>query len=167
MKALLFPVTLALTLFFSAISQAEVVRPAPDFSFVGPGKKSLRALRGQPVVLFLADSADNKKLRKQLSRLRGIYQQFAGRGVVFVAALQTEGGNVPTDIPVVLPNNGPAVTAAYGLEDGYKLVIIGKDGNQDFISDRVVAGTRLREVIQNSFEVQKVNRRELPRKSDR
>jgi len=159
MKAILFAFLLT-----TMAASAAVVQMAPDFTFAGANKKSLRGLRGQPVVLFLADSPNNKKFRKQLSRMKAIYQQFASRGVVFAAALGNEEQPVPSDIPVVITNNGPGVAAAYGMDGGYKLVIIGKDGNVDFESDRVVAGTRVREVIQNSFEIQKVIRREVPRK---
>lgn len=162
MKALL----IALILTCSISAQAAVVRRAPDFTFVGAGKKSLRSLNGQPVVLLIADSSKNKKLKKQLKRMRAIYQEFASRGVVIAAAVQQDDGEIPSDIPVVIVNNGPGVAAAYGLTDGFKLTVIGKDGNLDLETDRVVAGTRVREVIQNSFEVQKTMRRETPKRRD-
>lgn len=155
---------LALSLFASAATP----RPAPGFTFIGAGgTKSLKSLRGQPVVLFLADSPSTRAFKKQLKRTRPIYQEFASRGVVFAAAFSKEGGQVPSDIPVVVVNNGPAVAAAYDMRGNYLLAIIGKDGNLDLITDKVVAATRLREVIQNSFEVQKEIRRPMPAAPDR
>jgi len=162
MKSLL----IALILVCSLHAHSAVVRRAPDFAFAGAGKKSLRSLNGQPVVLLIADSSKNKKLKKQLKRMRAIYQEFASRGVVIAAAVQQDDGEIPTDIPVVIVNNGPGVAAAYGLTGGFRLTIIGKDGNLDLETDEVVDGTRVREVIQNSFEVQKAMRRESPKRRD-
>ncbi len=143
--------------------QAATPRPAPGFTFTGVGgTKSLHNLRGQPVVLFVASSPKSKAFKKQLQRTRPIYQEFASRGVVFAVAFSKQDGQVPSDIPVVIVNNGPSVAAAYDLQGDYLLAVIGKDGNLDLITSKVVAGTRVREVVQNSFEVQKAIRAEIP-----
>lgn len=135
---------------------AAVVRPAADFTFSGVGNKarSLRSLRGQAVVLVIADSQRDRAFRKQIRYLREIYQQFASREVVFVAALQEDDGPVKSDIPFVRANNGRAVATAYGAERAFELVIIGKDGNVDYQTSKVATGERVRDVIQNSFAVQ-------------
>jgi hypothetical protein len=135
---------------------AAVVRPAADFTFLGVGNKarSLRSLRGQAVVLVIADSQRDRAFRKQIRYLREIYQQFASRQVIFVAALQEDDGPVKSDIPFVRASNGPAVAAAYGAERDFQLVIIGKDGNVDYQTSKVATGERVRDVIQNSFAVQ-------------
>lgn len=137
-------------------ASAVVVRPATDFTFPGVGNKarSLRSLRGQAVVLVIADSQRNRAFRKQIKYLREIYQQFASRQVIFVAALQADDGPVRSDIPFVRANNAPAVAAAYGVGREFSLVIIGKDGNVDYQTEKVATGQRVRDVIQNSFAVQ-------------
>ena len=135
---------------------ARVVRGAPDFTFPGIGNrsKSLRSLRGQAVVLVVADSQRQRAFKKQLRYLREIYGQFASKQVVFVAALRDQVPSINSDIPFAIANNGAAVAAAYGVEDDFQLIIIGRDGNIDYQTDRVATGERVRDVIQNSFAVQ-------------
>ncbi len=152
----------ALGLLLAVHADAAVVRLAPDFTYPAAGKKaqSLRALRGQPVVLLIADSADMGAFKKQLKQLREIYSQFASRQVVFVAALKEGSGPVESDIPFVLANDGAAVAARYGMQqDRFNLVIIGKDGNVDYQTWKVATAERIRDVIQNSFPVQAAARK--------
>ncbi len=153
---------IALTLFAGAAS--PVVRPAPDIGFTGiGGKKNLRSLRGQPVVLIVAQSPKTRAFRKQLGRIKTIYNEFASRGTVFVCAFNAEEGSVPSDIPFVLASNGPAVTQAYGMNDGFAIAIIGRDGNLDLLTEKVIPAFRIREVIQNSYEVQNDVRKQQPK----
>jgi len=137
-------------------SLAAIVRPAPDFTFVGVGNKarSLKSLRGQAVVLLIADSQRERAFRKQVAYLREIYQQFASKQIVFAAALRQGTEPIQSDIPFVLVNNGPAIAAAYGSQGDFQLVIIGQDGNIDYQTGKVCTGERVRDVIQNSFAVQ-------------
>src|ERR1700721_1695585 len=102
---------LILTLLVVSAGFAEVVRLAPDFSWEGVGSKhaSLRSLKGQPVVLIVAKSAKEKIFRKQASRLKELYQEFASRNVIFVAAFEEEGGAVPSDVPFVIASNGAKI----------------------------------------------------------
>ena len=143
-------------LVLAASPYAAVIRPAADFTFPGVGNKarSLRSLRGQAVVLVIAESQRDGAFRKQIRYLREIYQQFASKQVVFVAALQEDDGPVKSDIPFVRANNGANVAAAYGAERDFQLVIIGQDGNVDYQTSKVATGERVRDVIQNSFVVQ-------------
>jgi hypothetical protein len=155
----------ALWLGLAASSVAKVTRPAPDFSFAGVGgKKGLRTLRGQPVVLVVSKSPKSRAFRKQLKNLRAIYQEFASRKVVFVAAFSEEEGEIPSNIPFVIANNGPGTASAYDLKDDIIVAIIGRDGNLDMITDKVLPALRIREVIQNSFEVQNSSRKETPKR---
>ena len=78
--------------------------------------------------------------------------------VVFVAALAEGDGPVRSDIPFVVATNGPAVATAYGVQDDFTLVIIGRDGNLDYQTTKVCPPERVRDVIQNSFEVQSGSR---------
>ena len=134
-----------------------VVRLAPDFTFPGAGNKarSLRSLRGQPVVLLIAESPRTGAFRKQLDRLRNTYSQFASRQTIFIAALRQGEGPIRSDLPFVVANNGPAVSEAYGVRDSFNIAIIGKDGNVDYQTRKVLPAQRIQDVIQNSFVVQR------------
>ena len=147
---------LVVALFLTIAAQAAVIHLAPDFTFLGAGDKarSLRSLRGQPVVLVIADSAKSRSLKKQLKNLEEIYQQLASKGVVLVAAVSTGDGPLPSNIPVAVANNGAAVATSYGVQKGFQIAIIGRDGNLDYQTDHVLAPERVRDVIQNSFAVQ-------------
>jgi hypothetical protein len=145
-------------------SRSPVVRPAPEFAYTGVGgRKSLRSLRNQPVVLIVSRSPETRAFRKQLKALETIYQEFASRGTVFVAAFSEKEGQVPSNIPLVVASNGPAVATAYGLRDDLVIAIIGRDGNLDLHTDRVLPAFRIREVIQNSYAVQSAARKEMPK----
>jgi hypothetical protein len=157
--------TVLLFLLLAATVQAAVVRLAPEFTFPGPGNKTqaLRSLRGQPVVLLVADSPKTKAFRKQLKLLRGLYQEFASRKAVFVAAFKNgDGAPVASDIPFALATNGPAVAAAYGVTTDFSLIVIGKDANVDYQTPLPRPGDRIRDLIQNSYEVQAASRKEAP-----
>ena len=143
-----------------AAGHAAVVRLAPEFGFPGPGKmQSLKSLRGQAVVLLIAKTPKSRAFKKQVKYLKEIYEQFASKQVVFIAALGDGAGPVESDIPFVVANNGAAVATAYGATDDFNLVIIGKDGNVDYQTNKVCPPERVRDVIQNSFMVQDGSRK--------
>ncbi len=147
---------------FAASAVADVVRPAPDFGWeLSAGKtRSLKSLRGQPVVVVFARSADTRAFRRQVRNLKEIYQQFASRNVIFVAALKEDGGRIPSDVPFVRAVNGAQVAAEYGVRGGgFALAVIGRDGNLDLITDDVKSAARIRDVIINSYEPQKAARK--------
>jgi hypothetical protein len=147
-----------------ATAASPVVRPAADFSYVGAGgRKTLRNLRNQPVVLVIAASPDTRAFRKQAKALAPIYQEFASRGTVFVAAFSEKEGVIPSNIPFVVAANGPAVANAYGHREDITIAVIGRDGNLDLITDKVLPAFRIREVIQNSYVVQNAARKEFPK----
>ncbi len=132
-----------------------MVRLAPDFGFQGAHVRSLRALRGQAVVLIIADSPRTKAFRKQLFALDNFYTEFASRQTVFIAAFKDgSGGPVHSNLPFTVANNGANVAAAYGAKEDMNMVIIGKDGNVDYQTPRIVPGERVRDVLQNSYAVQ-------------
>ncbi len=143
---------------------AGTPRPAPDFGFDGVGgKKSLRGLRGQPVVLVITKTPKTKNFRKEMKTLEPIYNAFAGKSVVFVAAFSEGEGEVPSNIPFVIANNGPGLASTYGMSGDILVAVIGKDGNLDYVADHLVPAWRVREVIVNSFEVQNQARKEQPK----
>ena len=164
-------------------ARAEVVRLAPDFTFPSAGNKteSLKSLRGMPVVLIIGKSPKSREIKQQVKLLRGLYEQFANKQVIFVLAFIGEPGPVKSDIPFVIANNGPAVAIAYGLvekpsnkkipvisnlvqsvsggSDPFNIVIIGKDGNIDYQTSKVLPSQRVCDVIQNSYGVQSITGR--------
>ncbi len=164
--ALPFVKTILALLFLAVAAQANVVRLAPEVTYYGPGSKTytLRNLRGQPVVIVVADSVKTKNLRKQMSYLREIYQDFASRKTVFIAAIKDGSGPIPSNVPFALATNPGAVAAAYGVTSDFSLIIIGKDGNVDYQTPLPRTAQRIRDVIGNSFEVQEASRR-LPKGS--
>lgn len=154
----------ALVALLASAVTAAVVRPAPSFSFTGVGgRQTLASLRGHPVVLLIAKTAGAKPLRTQLKNIKSAYHDCASRGALFVAALVDEGGNVPSDIPFILAQNGAAVAAAYGMKDDFLIAVIGRDGNLDLTTDKPVSGARVLEVIKNNADVQEKARRESPK----
>ncbi len=154
-------IVLLLLLAITAATHANVVRPAPDFTWPGAENrtKSLKSLRGQPVVIVIADSPRAGDFRKQVKWLRQSYAQLAARGTIFIAAFRSGEGPVKSDIPFVVANNGPAVASAYGVDRDFALVVIGKDGNIDYLTKEVRTGERVRDVINNSFPMQAAARR--------
>ena len=177
MRPFLLTLTFILAL---ASAHAEVVRLAPEFTFPGLENKaqSLKSVRGQPVVLLIAKSPKTRQFKAQVKFLREIFQQFANKRVLFVAAFTEESGPVVSDIPFVIANNGPGVAHSYGIVDSvnqspgatgflrravatargerepFNIVIIGNDGNVDYQTDQVLPAERVRDVIQNSYALQ-------------
>lgn len=142
-------------------AHAKAIRPAPNFTWLGPAhRSSLRAVSGQPVVLLIARSARSGAFKKQVKNLREIYQQFAARGVVFAVAVREGEPTVRSNIPFAVAADPAGVAAAYGCGDGkFALAVIGKDGNLDYQTGKPQTAQRLRDVIQNSFAVQAAGRR--------
>ncbi len=149
---------------FAASGASPVVRLAPDVQFSGAtGKISLRSLRGQPVVVLVAKNPDSRAFRKQVKNIEDTYRELASRGAVFIVAFSESGESVASNVPFIVAKNGPAVAAAYGLTDDLLLGVVGPDGNLDLHTSEVTRGLRIREVIQNSFNVQNAARREQPK----
>jgi hypothetical protein len=153
--------SLAALLTLTLAAQAAVVRPAPDFSFpsAGSNARALKSLRGQSVVLVIADSPKNGDFRKELKWLHETYTTFAGKQVVFVAAFKQGEGPVKSDIPFLVANNGAAVASAYGITGKFGLAVIGKDGNLDCLTTKVTTGERVYDVIRNAYPIQATARK--------
>jgi hypothetical protein len=140
-----------------------IPRPTPDFSFPGPGGRTqtLRSLRGQPVVLLVAESPRAGAFRKQLDYIAPLYSEFATRKAIFIAAFTQGGGETPvkSNVPFVIANNGPSVAAAYNVTGKYNTILIGPDGNVNYQTSKVLPAFRIRDVLQNSYPVQAQMRR--------
>jgi len=153
--------TAVLLALFSSAGGAEVVRGAPDFTWLTSGARgqSLKSLRGQPVVLIVAQSPTQRIFRSQVGQLQKVYQLLGNDKAVAVAAFTQQPGLIKSNIPFVLAANPAAVAAAYDVTGPFAIFIIGKDGNIDALSNRVLPGQRILDIINNSFVVQRDNRR--------
>jgi hypothetical protein len=157
-----FPILAALFLLVSAgLSEAIVARPAPDVRWINSSGKteSLAAFKGQPIVLIIAPSPESRAFRSQIRRLKGIYERMGAQKVVFVAAFTQSGGRVPSNIPFVLAADGPRVGYDYDAQERFAIALIGRDGNLDYFTNRVLPGQRIYDVITNSFVTQTMMRR--------
>jgi hypothetical protein len=149
-------------LLLAAPLQAEVVRPAPDFSWIDSTGKSKPAkeLRGRPLIVIIAESPRQWAFRSQVGQLQKIYQRFAADGLVCVAAFSQEPGVIRSNIPFLTVPDGPTAAATFDTAQGFSISIIGMDGNLDYVSNRVVAAQRIHDIIDNSFAKQKLLRRD-------
>jgi hypothetical protein len=140
---------------------SAVVHLAPDFSIPGIGGKprTLRSLRGQSVVLLIAKSAKTGALNNQVKYLQELFEQFASKETIFAVALREGEDLIRSNIPIALVNNGPAVADAYGVKKDFGIAIIGRDGNLDYLTDKILPPERVRDVVQNSFPIQSSIRR--------
>jgi hypothetical protein len=67
---------------------------------------------------------------------------------------------VQSDIPFIVANNGSGVASAYGVNGDFGVAIIGKDGNLDYVTQKLQTGERVRDVIINNFEPQVEGRKQ-------
>jgi hypothetical protein len=141
-------------------AQADVVRPAPDFGIDGVARgTSLLSFRGQAVVLIVTRSAREKSFREMVARLREIYAQFSNEKVIFVAAIENGPAEVQSDIPFITASDPGQVASDYGINGRFGIAVIGVDGNLDFITDRVVAAERVRDMVFDNSESQSAARK--------
>ena len=160
-KPALLLLTAALALLPAAFAQAQVVRPAPNFAWA-PGK-TLAAWKGQPVVLVIAPSPAAKDFRAQAKRIERAYPQLSARHVLFVAAFTEAGAElveIPSNVPFIIVPNGAKVAAAYGFEGRIGVNVIGRDGNLDLASDRVLPAWRIMDMVINNAAQQTSERTE-------
>lgn len=152
---------LAAALAFPAVCHAEVVRPAPDFVWLSSSAKgkSLKSLRGQPVVVIVAESPRQRIFRAQVGQLKKVYQLLGNEKMVAVAAFTGEPGVIRSNIPFVLAADPGYVSSIYGVQGDFGVFVIGKDGNIDALSKKVLPGQRIIDIINNSFVVQRNNRK--------
>lgn len=140
---------------------AIVTRPAANVAWVGEdGRlKGLSAFKGQPVVLVIAPSPRSQKFRAQVGQFHKMYQRMAAQRVIFMAAFTQEPGRVKSNIPFVLAADGPRVGHDYDVSEGFAVAVIGRDGNLDYITNKVLPAQRVYDVIGASFVSQESLRR--------
>lgn len=148
-------------LLLPCLASAEVVRPAPDFVWLSSNAKgkSLKSLRGQPVVLIVAESPRQRIFRAQVGQLKKLYQLLGNEKMVAIAAFTREPGVIRSNIPFVRAADPNYVSSIYGVQGNFAVFVIGEDGNIDALSDKVLPGQRIIDIINNSFVVQRDNRK--------
>lgn len=134
-------------------SYADVVRPAPDFSWLNSSAtpSSFKDFRGQPVVLLIAPSASTWAFRRQVQQLESVYQRLSAAKAICVVAFTAKEKTIRSNIPFALAINSPEVASLYGIKKGFAIAVIGRDGNLDAITPSVLAGQRVLDIIANSF----------------
>jgi hypothetical protein len=146
----------------SAALQAKVVREAPSFTWTDSTGSAmpLKNLRGQPVVLVIANSPSEWAFRSQVGQLQKIYARFAAEKLLCVAAFSGEQDLIRSNIPFLTVPDGPSTAAAYAVPTGFAIAVIGADGNLDCFSTRVLPAQRIYDIIVNSYTNQKQLRRD-------
>lgn len=142
-------------------SLAEVVRPAPELSVrIGENLRPLKTFQGQQIVLLLADSPSTRAFRRQVREIETLYDRFAASRILFLAAFRSPTQDpVASNIPFLVSNPDPTLFERYGIKSKFGIAIIGADGNLDCVTAQELSASRIREVLQNSFTVQKAARR--------
>ena len=106
------------------------------------------------MLLVIAPSPRDRALRSQMSQLRGYYEKLAVHGLIAFAALTSEPGRIPSNIPFVFVNDPVGTAAAYDVKQGFAIAVIGPDGNLDCISTKPLPGQRVLDLVQNNASVQ-------------
>ena len=140
---------------------AVVANAAPSFIGGASAGRSitLASLRGKPVILLVAPSPRDRAFRSQLAELKDRYERLAAQGVLCFAAFTAEDGRIPSNIPFIMVNDPAATAAAYDVQRGFAIAVIGRDGNLDCLSIRPLPGQRVLDLIMNNASVQEALRR--------
>ena len=154
---LCFLLLVVLTTTLSAI----VVRQAPNINWLDSAgrQRALSALRGQPVIVLIAPSPRDRAFRSQLGQLRKMFERYAAHKTVFIAAFTQEGGVIRSNIPFMVAADGPRVGFEYESSERFGIAFIGRDGNLDYVTNRVIPAHRVYDLINNSFISQRDMRR--------
>lgn len=160
-QALPWKVCATLLLVLATTLSAVVVRTAPNLNWIDSTgrQRTLSSLRGQPVVILIAPSPRDRAFRSQLGQLRKMYERYAAHNTVFIAAFTQEGGVVRSNIPFMVAADGPRVGFEYESGERFGIAFIGRDGNLDYVTNKVVPAQRVYDLIGNSFVHQRNMRR--------
>jgi len=124
----------------------------PDFAWVSSGGRalSIRSFRNQPMVIIVADRANQGNVRKQARNLERVYRDFAGLRTVFIAAFTGESGRATSDVPFAYASDPAAVKAKLGATGNFTIFVVASDGAVAEQSNKVLSGQRVLDIIQNS-----------------
>jgi AhpC/TSA family len=154
-------VCLLLLVVLTTTLSAIVVRQAPNISWLDSTgrQRALSTLRGQPVIVLIAPSPRDRAFRSQLGQLRKMFERYAAQKAVFIAAFTQEGGVIRSNIPFMVAADGPRVGYEYESGERFGVAFIGRDGNLDYVSNKVMPAQRVYDLINNSFVAQRNMRR--------
>ncbi|HEY5792797.1 MAG TPA: hypothetical protein VIS74_05825, partial [Chthoniobacterales bacterium] len=110
-------------------------------------------------VVLIAPSPRAWAFRSQVGQLQQVYERLAAMKAVCIAAFTEENGRIRSNIPFAGVPDGPRVAYDYNVQRGFAIGVIGRDGNLDYIDNRVTSGQRVLDIIQNSFVLQAQLRR--------
>lgn len=163
MKRFLLPLFLGLLCpsFLWALP-SMVVRPTPNVQWLDANgvRQNITAFRGQPVIVIIARSPRDWTFRSQVGQLQQLYQRFANNRLVCIAAFTEEPGLIRSNIPFAVASDGPRVAYDFQTTDSrFAIAFIGRDGNLDYVTDRVVPAQRALDILGNSFVTQSQLRR--------
>lgn len=161
MMARLFLIAAVGVIASQASVSAAVVRPAPDLAWTNASGKleTLKAFRGQPVIVIFAPSPRSWAFRSQVGQIQKMYERYAAAKSVFVAAFTQEQGLIRSNIPFVVAADGPRAAFEYQAGERFGVAVIGRDGNLDYVTNRVIPAQRLFDIIGASFVPQTAMRR--------
>ena len=83
----------------------------------------------------------------------------AAHKTVFIAAFTQEGGVIRSNIPFMVAADGPRVGFEYESGERFGIAFIGRDGNLDYVTNKVIPAHRVYDLINNSFVSQRNMRR--------
>ncbi|CAN5464284.1 hypothetical protein BH09VER1_BH09VER1_25760 [soil metagenome] len=157
----LLPLILATSLLGLGLAQALVVQPAPNVAWVNSAGKleNSVAFKNQPVVVVIAPSPKSWIFRAQVGQLQKMYERYAAEKIIFIAAFTKEQGLIKSNIPFVLAADGPRTGFDYQITKNFGIAVIGRDGNLDCLSSRVLPAQRIYDIVNNSFVPQAADRR--------
>jgi len=140
---------------------ALVVNPAPNVPWLDANGKvqGLGVFKGQPVILVVAPSPQDRTFRAQLGQLRQMYERYAANKVIFIAAFTQAQGRIRSNIPFVLAADGPRTSYDFKTGDRFGIAFIGRDGNLDYVTNKVIPAQRAFDIVGASFVTQEKLRR--------
>lgn len=143
------------------IAHALVVQPAPNVAWVNAAGKleTSAAFLRQPIVVVMAPSPKSWIFRAQVGQLQKMYERYAAEKIIFVAAFTQEQGLIKSNIPFVLAADGPHTAFAFQVTEKFGIAVIGRDGNLDCLSRKVLPAQRIYDIVNNSFVPQAADRR--------
>lgn len=159
MKSLLLAVTVSFVLL--GVASANVVRPTPNVPWVDAfGKvQGLGSFKGKPVVLLISKSPRTWAFRAQVGQLHKLAERFATDNVIFMAAFTEAPGLIRSNIPFVLAADGPRTGYDFQAEGNFTIALIGRDGNLDYVTSKVLPAQRIFDLVGDSFVFQEKLRR--------
>lgn len=140
---------------------ARVVNPTPNILWVDSSGKmmGLGAFKGQPVIVIVAPSPQDRAFRAQIGQVQKMYERYAAQKVIFMVAFTQEQGLIRSNVPFVLAADGPRTSFDLRTGEKFGIAFIGRDGNLDYVTNKVIPALRMKDIIGASFVTQEKLRR--------